>query len=87
MSHYFQQNAGQPRVGIRVLDLCRLLTGPVATPHPAVGPELIKIEDTGAGDCAQYGHAARAGDRRASSGARAPGQVCAVKVRLQCVTL
>ena len=54
----------KPLAGLKVLDLTRLLPGPAATLHLAdLGAEVIKIEDTGAGDYARsMGFAGKPGE-------------------------
>jgi crotonobetainyl-CoA:carnitine CoA-transferase CaiB-like acyl-CoA transferase len=57
-----EADSAAPLAGVRVLDLTRLLPGPVATLHLAdLGAEVIKIEDTGAGDYARGMGPMRAG--------------------------
>ncbi|MFA5703904.1 MAG: CaiB/BaiF CoA-transferase family protein [Advenella sp.] len=47
------QISGAPLQGVRVLDLTRLLPGPACAMHLAdMGAEVVKLEDTGAGDYA-----------------------------------
>ena len=47
-------SSGAPLAGVRILDLSRLLPGPVASLHLAdLGADVIKVEDTGPGDYAR----------------------------------
>jgi crotonobetainyl-CoA:carnitine CoA-transferase CaiB-like acyl-CoA transferase len=59
-----------PLDGVRVLDLSRLLPGAVCTLHLAdLGADVVKVEDTGAGDYARALGVSSTGDGRAPSNA------------------
>jgi alpha-methylacyl-CoA racemase len=68
-------DAGAPLAGVRVLDFTRLLPGPVCTLYLAdLGADVVKIEDTGAGDYARsigaQGHGPSAFFRNINRGKR-----------------